>query len=325
MHQIVKRHQEQIENDEREGTDSEDEDVSLSERLNGIDLNGKEDSEFADAVWERLTESERRNFVQLLETQQIDSLIHTWNPWWNPLAESKIVEVECDNSSIQVPNVVSVDIPKMVDIDVPVSKLTKRVHPSVLLQIVQISLAYVYMMRHLNGNPRADNLAAAFEDLSIASPILTSKVADIYESAHEALIVAFLGIDEDMCNETKCALMDDLLKIYSNPNYVAAALSDIYSIINDILALDPSTLIHVKKSKARYAERRIYFLLSVVKQLLKDKEPWDFMTADITLLRRRYENEGELLAGPINEKELVSSSEKHKSEPKSHIHTIQPS
>ncbi|KAJ1668809.1 hypothetical protein EV178_000072 [Coemansia sp. RSA 1646] len=308
MQRIFQRYRDQIESDElsvgNDGGDNSDDDdqeeASILERLNGIDLNSNGDNASTNVIWDRLTEDERKEFIRLLESHQIDKLITAWHPWWDPSAESKIIEINDNETSREHAGSLE-DVPSIVKIDVPVIKLAKRVHPSVLL-------AYVYMMRHLNGDPHRENAAVAFEVLSLASPILTSKTADVYNSAHEALILSFIAIDESMNSKTKTALLDDLSKLYSTPAYVAAALSDTYSILKEILSSDILKQTRVKKSAVKYAEKRVYFLLSIAQQLIKDEDSWQFMAADISLLRRRFESESEILESSRNGQVIMKDS-----------------
>lgn len=278
MQQMLQRFYEQT-NDEEE-----DEAEDIADRLNGIDL---EDESALPAIWGSLNEAEKEEFLELVDGQQIDDLIKPWVPWWRPQdATAKIVPIDEEGQRNTVPSIR--------DIGTPVQKLTKKMHPSVLFQIVQISLGYVYMMRHLNGDPYGNDLAIAFEDITNTSPLLTSKTADIYESTQEALVTAFISIDQDRLPlSARCALLDDIIDIYSNPDYVCSMLSDIYTLIERTQSSKPH---HRQRNHLMRAEKRLYFLLSVCLQMCNDKDAWRFMVADITIMRRRYESEDQDIA-----------------------------
>lgn len=53
------------------------EEDELSSRLGGVSLDD------ADAVWQRLTPSERAEFEKLLQTGGITELLPKFSPWWN--------------------------------------------------------------------------------------------------------------------------------------------------------------------------------------------------------------------------------------------------
>ncbi|KAJ1830988.1 Zinc finger HIT domain-containing protein 2 [Coemansia sp. RSA 2711] len=315
MQRIVRRYQDQIEQDGLEAaglavegdsgskyddSDSEEneetEEVDLAERLAGIDLSNDADQSTLSDVWNRLTKSERDEFIKLINDQNLGAIITPWNPWWLAPGRSGILEID-DGSNAAGPATKDQQsrVPPVLDIGAPVSSLASKVHPSVLLQLAQVSLAYIYMMRHLNGEPRGENLVAAFIDLATASPLLASRVADVYTSTHEALTVGFCNIDELMSSETKCTLLDDMLAIYADPLYVAAMVSDMYGIVGDLLAAGSLAKSWPKRSQIKHAERRLYFIASIVKQMRQEPDPWQFMAADIALLKRRHGSEAQAL------------------------------
>ncbi|KAJ2326907.1 hypothetical protein GGI00_004613 [Coemansia sp. RSA 2681] len=137
----------------------------------------------------------------------------------------------------------------------------------------------------------------AFTDVVTVSPLVASKLADVYESAHEALIVGLfnIGHDEMRC-ETKCALLDDVLAVYSRAELVAAMMSDLYDLVSDLLSAKHPCAKDVKRSMVARAEKRLYFLYSVVLQLQGESESRQYMLADVAMLRRRYESENQAVA-----------------------------
>ncbi|KAJ2560159.1 trna ligase [Coemansia sp. RSA 1822] len=237
MQQIVQQYEDQIDQDQMkaaalsEGSDdmssvnSDNEEISLAERLQGIDLSGNMDANTLSTVWKCLSQTEQNDFIHLVNGQDVEPLVTPWHPWW--IAPSALIIMPQDSSEAS-------PIPAVLDIGASIQSLSGKVHPSVLFQLIQISLAYVYMMRHLNGEPYEENLAAAFEDMIKVAPLLASQVSDVYSSAIEALRVGFCNIDDTMGNESKCALLDDMLAIYANPTFVVAMVSDAYNIVDKL-------------------------------------------------------------------------------------------
>ncbi|KAJ2881004.1 hypothetical protein IWW38_005861 [Coemansia aciculifera] len=165
------------------------------------------------------------------------------------------------------------------------------------------------MMRHLNGESRGSNHSTALLDVVTVSPLVASKVADVYETAHEALIVGLLNIgDGEMGCETKCALLDDVLALYSRAEYVAAMLSDLYGLVSDLLSAERPRSKEIKRSVIACAEKRLYFLHSVVLQLQGESESWQCMAADVAMLRRRYESEGQSISAAISADDIPKAS-----------------
>ncbi|KAJ2355486.1 Zinc finger HIT domain-containing protein 2 [Coemansia sp. RSA 2618] len=320
MHRIVQRYQDQVEQDrmqaaalsdddsdlipvttnnaqDEEGSNdeggsgdeggSEDEDgPSLADRLAGVDLNSDMDNSTMSAVWSRLTKAERDEFIRLITGDNVDAILAPWTPWWHTPSAPKIVQTDASNTEST--------IPRILGIGAPVKTLSPKVHPSVLLQLVQISLAYVYTMRRLNGDPRGENLGLAFDGLVSVAPLVGRKTADVFGSTHEAVSTGFCNIG-DIGGEAKCALLGDMLDIYAHSAYVAAMVSDVYGIVKDVLGAGVPVKGRFKMSQARYAEKRMFFIISVVKQMQGEPDPWQFMAADLALLKRRYESESQAL------------------------------
>ncbi|KAJ2851322.1 Zinc finger HIT domain-containing protein 2 [Coemansia brasiliensis] len=303
MQRIVQQYQNQIDQDNLKTYDENsdknmsesDDDASLAERLAGIDLDAGIDDDKMAKVWDALTDKEREEFTALVNRQQIDSILTPWKPWWYGSKAPVISEIT-NNATEQTKKSA---VPPVLAIGAPVKTLTNKVHPSVIFQLAQISLAYVYMMRHLDGEPYGNNLPVAFTDITTVSPLIASKVSDIYNNTHEALSVGFCNIDDTMDITSKCTLLSDLLAIYSKPAYVAAMVSDTYSITSSLISQEDLQF-GLKKSKVKYAERRLYFIISIVKQMQTEVDPWEFMAADIALLKRRFESEAEAMKSSFN-------------------------
>ncbi|KAJ2454482.1 Zinc finger HIT domain-containing protein 2 [Coemansia sp. RSA 2336] len=202
MRRVVQQYQNQIDQDSlkvHDGNsdvdmDESDDSASLAERLAGVDLDADVDDDKMAKVWEALTEAEREEFTSLVNRQQIDAILTPWKPWWYESEKPAISEITNGNSEQTSKSV----IPPVLAIGAPVQTLTQKVHPSVIFQLAQISLAYVYMMRHLNGEPYGSNLPVAFTDIVTVSPLVASKISEIYNSTHEALSVGFCNIDDTM-------------------------------------------------------------------------------------------------------------------------------
>ncbi|KAJ2786612.1 Zinc finger HIT domain-containing protein 2 [Coemansia interrupta] len=294
MYELVQRFREQVDDDsakineiEDEDHDSNDDDedddeISLEHRFKGIDLNDGTDQ--TSDIWSRLTEREKEEFLEMINKGDISEIILPWSPWWlSKSTKPAITEVGLDEAD---------HIPAISNIGVPVQQLTKKVHPSVIFQIIHVSIAYVYMMRHTNGEPRGENLISAYKDMVKVAPLLISKTAEVHQSTQEVLATAFCNIDIELPAQTKIALLSDMTAIFGTPRFVAAMMSDVYSLATEALS-DPERLktSGLKKSVVKNTERRVYFLLSVVLQMLSDTTAWEFITADIAMVKRRFESE----------------------------------
>ncbi|KAJ2446665.1 Zinc finger HIT domain-containing protein 2, partial [Coemansia sp. RSA 2424] len=141
MQRLVQRYNDYSTDDQGElygGSDSDQdsEEAELAERLNGIDL---DDETASTAIWSRLTEGERNEFLRLVNQQEVDELITPWVPWWSAGREPKIVEASGNTDQSEQKSQANIGtVPKILQIGAPVQQLAKKVHPSVLFQIVQV-------------------------------------------------------------------------------------------------------------------------------------------------------------------------------------------
>ncbi|KAJ2802991.1 Zinc finger HIT domain-containing protein 2, partial [Coemansia furcata] len=116
-------------------TDKEEE-AELAERLNGVDL---EDEAASAAIWSRLTEAEREEFLRLIDDNEVGALLEPWVPWWSTENGPNVVEAD-ENDNSQMERKIRTrrgSVPKILQIGTPVQQLAKKVHPSVLFQITQ--------------------------------------------------------------------------------------------------------------------------------------------------------------------------------------------
>ncbi|XP_018017582.1 uncharacterized protein LOC108674177 [Hyalella azteca] len=96
--QLLNPEQQSFEQDENEQLDSDD-DEDLETRLQGIDLDD------SDAVWEQLTEDERRQFCQLIQSGDINEILPTYIPWWLPpesVADNGPIIVELQDTEAKI-------------------------------------------------------------------------------------------------------------------------------------------------------------------------------------------------------------------------------
>ncbi|KAJ1843776.1 Zinc finger HIT domain-containing protein 2, partial [Coemansia sp. RSA 2703] len=212
--------------DSDDDSDEDDDESSLENRFKGVNLDYSTEQTFE--IWSRLTDREKEKFLEMIGKDDISEIISLWNPWWLTKSTKPII-TEVGSEELDT-------IPAINDIGVPVQKLAKKVHPSVIFQIVHLSTAYVYMMRHTNGEPRGENLVASFRDMASVAPLLTSKAAEVYQSTQEVMTTAFCNIDIELSVQAKISLLSDMTAIFGTPRFVAAMMSDIYSLIKKTIS-----------------------------------------------------------------------------------------
>ncbi|XP_064478036.1 zinc finger HIT domain-containing protein 2-like [Ornithodoros turicata] len=139
----------------------------LSERLEQIDL------ESDSSVWEQLTEEEKAEFHELLQSGELGKYVPVWQPWWEE-PTSLVTEIETEK-------------------DAPVqllSKLTSRPPaPCVVNSVLNILCSYIYVAKLYNG----DFLAESVDDLFEACVVLDEDAvfgtaAEAIQSVHQRVV-----------------------------------------------------------------------------------------------------------------------------------------
>lgn len=257
MYEILKRMEETGEEDpdygeegeEEEELDSDDEELGelsilylntkfiikfylgteLAERLQDVDLND------ANAVWSQLTESERQEFENILQSNDISQLMEVRAPWWthkNP--KPLIEEITPEPPKKNQPNA---DIPPICPNIPNLSQVSAR-PPAVCLRhnIVNVISAYSLTFRYFNG----EHLNSAKESCSFLISISGSLRANANFSDDQMAIDAVLNDCStehiDLEDGQDALVREDVQSILDGPDgdshqYSLAALSDVHRLL----------------------------------------------------------------------------------------------
>lgn len=210
--------------------DSDDEFTSvnnedLSKRLEGINLDD------ADAIWSKLTDSERQEFEKIVQSDDVSSILPPFNPWWESKVKKPMIE-ELNSKEQTKPVAQHPEISNAIVDFATIS--TKAPAPCVANNLVNVLAAYTLTVRffvgdHLNSAEEAVNYM-----LSVCANLKTNANFDepslaIESVRYEAINEGF-HIDDDDVQHMKKDIDninegDDPAK-FSNV-YVLAALSDL--------------------------------------------------------------------------------------------------
>ena len=98
MEEILVRLAEQEEAMDSDDLDDSDED--LEERMKNVDLDSP------DEVWNNLTENEKREFQELIESGKITEILPPFEPWWITESIPLIQEMDANNKeSLKIPSI----------------------------------------------------------------------------------------------------------------------------------------------------------------------------------------------------------------------------
>ncbi|XP_068201387.1 zinc finger HIT domain-containing protein 2 [Palaemon carinicauda] len=240
--------------DDNEVLDSDDDEdeVDLTERMAGVDLND------TNHVWKLLSDAEREEFQDLVNSGNFENLIPTFEPWWEQ--EVPLVQ-EVKDSKNSTPEYHS-NCPPV--IEVPMLSELSKIPPSpcIPFNILNVLTSYAWMVRLFNGDHEESSLDAT-EALLTLSTVLSAN-ANFEEAAiavesprMEAQHHSWLMESE----EFGIAVKNDVKKILQGPCksdqmfYLKAAFSDIHAILNTSKA----SLSKKKKSTDGARERKGLF------------------------------------------------------------------
>ncbi|XP_046387074.1 zinc finger HIT domain-containing protein 2 isoform X2 [Ischnura elegans] len=229
MLDILKR----VENEEDdESLDSDDEEMApeLEERLAGISLDD------ADAVWDVLTEEERKEFVDLLQKGDVSQIVPNWTPWWKYREEKKLIE-EITSSSTRDETFMQ-NCPKLLDNIPSFDEICKSPAACVQFNLINILYAYAYVTQYFAGDHHSFAMEAVHGLVILSCNIRSgcnydSAEAAIESASSEVTNCQWLSGSKDLKNLIKA----DVKEILEGPNdthrsfYIMSALSDIYNLI----------------------------------------------------------------------------------------------
>lgn len=223
----------------------------LAERLQNVDLND------ANAVWQKLTTQEQKDFEALVHTGDISGIVPVYKPWWIVDAPLLIEDVTENNAQKEIVahEAGAAHLPALLDQIKSFGELsTKSPDPCVRHNLINILAAYTFAARFFNGDHQSYPHESAHCLVSICANI---KANWNYESDAAALeSVALQARNEGLrFDEEDVQMMrsdvdrllhppshviqqrreeeqqDDELKVLEENLFILAALSDLYRVL----------------------------------------------------------------------------------------------
>ncbi|XP_044574691.1 zinc finger HIT domain-containing protein 2 [Cotesia glomerata] len=259
MINILKRHQESLNNEKftDDYDDEEDEDNSLNldesfdvvdsddddeipdlaDRIKNIDMNNPDD------LWAALTDTERQEFEATIYNKETDKLLPQWVPWWSRVDTKLVTEVDDSLDFIKK------ECPDLIEIH-PINGIDKA-SPLLSHNLVNIVVAYVIMVLHYNGEYQESFRESTEIFLQLNDIIGGDKVFNDDKLAAQAVIEK--SVECDILPENGENLVITCVnKIIQGPindktYYLKAVLSDLYVLI-DKLNIDSTNASKSNKS-----------------------------------------------------------------------------
>ncbi|KAK6625075.1 hypothetical protein RUM43_005366 [Polyplax serrata] len=229
---------------DEESLDDADSEPDLASRLSDLNLDD------VDAIWEKLTPSERKDFRKLVATGEIIKILPAWEPWWIVKRKNMLIQ-ECDSEEFNCQEI----CPKICSTIPKLATLTKiEPSPKVPNMLLNILAAYSCTVRWFKGVHMEMPVEAISTCIALSA---TLRINQLFNNALEA----FLSFEDDF---SKCQwlkemefdrttinadLKDIIQGQFQNDVFfcIKAALSDLGELVTkSIQCLKNSKTVHLK-------------------------------------------------------------------------------
>ncbi|XP_055325782.1 uncharacterized protein LOC129579634 [Sitodiplosis mosellana] len=224
---------EELDSDDDE--DEPDDDNDLSKRLEGIDLND------ADAIWSKLTESERQEFNKIIQSEDVTSILPKYSAWWEIKTKRKLVS-EMNGDETDDPAEPIVEHPKIIESIVDFARISTKTPAScVVNNLINVLTGYASMVRFFYGEYEASKYEAVKYLISVCANLRMNANFDDADVAIESIRQDAnnegYAVDEQDMRQMKKDI-DNLMAgpIQDKPTntFILAALSDLHRLLSAV-------------------------------------------------------------------------------------------
>ena len=224
-------------NDQPDLDDSDDDD-DLATRLEGVDLND------TDALWEKLTDSEKTEFQSLVKTGEIGKFVPKYQPWWDLHFNSKSKVQELKQFEKEVADFEKEIAQKVPKVDAEIGKMTdfmgdRKPAQTVKFGLINVLYAYAFCQRFFHGEVEPENLSE-YVDLCLRISGNLRQPPQNFDSAELALESAVDSVVQngstlETSQQTAKSIKKDVFKLIRGSGsdtqpenlYLLAAISDL--------------------------------------------------------------------------------------------------
>ncbi|KAI8141115.1 hypothetical protein BJV82DRAFT_715325 [Fennellomyces sp. T-0311] len=246
MLQLLRRFE--AENDELATQDDDNDSVDdLQQRFATIDL----DNADTEAIWDLLSEEERKEFEALLSNQESMPLPE-YQPWWKE-ATSQVIQEVGEGPEVSVPKLPS----SLPDLEAMMKGNPPGPESDLVWSLMHSVMTYCYLMRHCLGDIREDvkDTVSALSKLS-RKTLFSTAPGCAYTNASDAtfdLVDDILEYEQRQNSQREplmLMLLGDFLSLLERHDYVVRAMTDLWQLLE----------LSVKRTSK--TERKAYFSAS---------------------------------------------------------------
>lgn len=233
--EMLKRLEDEDNNDEAElidEMDSDDESIEegdLAVRLEEVDLND------ADAVWERLTANEKEEFKSIIYNNEIEKIVQQIEPFWSGqnLENLPVIDIEENQKLLEK---IKESCPKVLINIKDFSKIsTKPPAKCIIFNIANVIGTYTYIYRFYNGDHNEYTLEAVDNFIKICDNIKANVNYENLTSVVDSIILNCQNQSLFADSTSKSLMMKDLQEIFDGPCessnfFLLSALSDVINL-----------------------------------------------------------------------------------------------
>ena len=254
--EAMRRVNEEACDDELDSDDDED----LANRLADVDLDDSEE------VWSRLTEEERSKFEQLLESDEIASILPDFHPWWEEENEKPpLVEVLGEERTVRD----KAGRPEVANVPDLKSLTSVRPNPAVKFGLTNVLYSYCYGVRFFRGDHQ-ERPPELFTSLILALSDSLSKNHN-FDSCDAAAEAAAQAVNEPQ-NAARWAVSMSMTRTAKKDVFVLVnSRSDVIAALSD-LKFNLERCVKKVKQQSKERERKTELDMLLVKRALKKVE-----------------------------------------------------
>lgn len=200
----------------------------MADRLQDIDLND------ANAVWSHLTEAERQEFENILQSNDISKLLDVREPWWTRKIPKPLIEEITPQAPAKKPSPLINNIPPIFPNILNLAQVSAK-PPAACLRhnIVNVLAAYSLTFRYFNGEHLTSSKEASSFLASISGALRANANFADDQMAIDAVLNDCATERIDLEDGQDALVRDDVQAILGGPDgdshqYTLAALSDVH-------------------------------------------------------------------------------------------------
>ena len=231
--------------------DNQEDLLSLSERISGIDL------EDTNSVLRALTLQEKQQFENLLTSGNAKSIIEFWEPWWSDKVQ--LVTFDDDEQQAKFPPMLE-SIPELKAL------LSRPAAQSVQFSVFNVLYAFAYTARLFNGDIFEDPSDSASCILNLSKALDQSAFDNVQSAIASATTAAAHAGVFSRAPAFQAAILCDVIALVSNDKlHTLRALSELHRVLKAAkksARRHPAAGSDFSKHRLFLAQKKLEFLLA---------------------------------------------------------------